>query len=137
MDIDNKLKENIKEEISFLPKEMHDVIDNFELGKILTEIGKNHKFSDDEIITLQTETVLVLIGLVNPELYAKNIENNIGTSEQEAKKIENETIKKIFEPIYEKVVEKIKQNTKYEKQNWKKSINFILSGGDYSYFIEK
>jgi hypothetical protein len=137
MDIDNQLKENIKGEMLLLPKETQEVINSFKFREIFTEISKAHKFSDEEAKKLETETILILLGLVDSKLYAQNIENNIGTSEQAAKDIEKEISERIFNPICEKVVEKVRQNIQYNKMDWKQTVNFIVSGGNYSIFIEQ
>lgn len=110
MDIDQKLKENIQKELSVLKKETRDVLESFKFKNIFIEIGKNNKLSDKEIKDLETETILTLIGLTNSEQLKQNIENNIGTSEIEAVKIEREVIEKILKPITLTVVEKIKNS---------------------------
>lgn len=137
MDIDKQLKENIMGEMLLLPKKTREVINAFEFQKIFVEIGKNHKLIEEEVKKLEIETILVLIGLVNPLLYSQNIENNIGMSEQESKEVEKEITSQIFQPIYEKIVEKIKNSPTYYNPKWKQSVNFIVSGGDYSVFVEE
>lgn len=110
MDINQKLNENIKEELSLLKKETREVLENFKFKDIFIEIGRNNKLSTSEIRDLETETILTLIGLTSSEQLKQNIENNIGTSEIEAAKIEREVVEKILKPITLSVVEKIKNS---------------------------
>jgi len=130
-----KLKKIAQEEIMKLPKEAQEAINSFEWGNAIEEIGKKLLLSEEEINDLQTETLLVLVGLENGNDYSQNIEDNIGTSKEEAKKIAEDVFQKIFTPINDLIVDNIKKSDKSKNPNWKKSIDFILSGGDYSVFI--
>ena len=131
-----ELQQITKEQIAKLPKESQDAINSFDWGNIVAEIGKKYLLDEDEITDLQTETLLVLIGLEYGEFYAQNIENEVGTSKNEADKIAEEAYQKIFLPISDILVEKIKRNEKVKNPNLEQSIDFILSGGDYSAFLE-
>ena len=111
MDIDKQLKENIKYEILNLPEELIRAIENFKFRDIFNDIGKKYKFSEDEIKIIEVETILVLIGLVDPTLYSQNIENNVVTNEQIANEIYEEVKEKIFIPIYKNA--SIKSEKKY------------------------
>ena len=48
-----------------------------------------------------------------------------------------ELVEKIFTPIANILTENIKNNIKNKNPNWQQSVNFILSGGDYTAFIER
>jgi hypothetical protein len=130
-----KLKQKIKEEVGKLPKENQEAINAFGWENIAEEIGKKYLLNESEINDFQVETLLVLIGLEDPDLYANNIENNIGVSKSEAEKIADETFQKIFTPINDILVENIKKSIKDKKPNAEQTVNFILSGGDYSAFM--
>lgn len=132
-----KLKQIIKEEITKLPKELQEVINVFDWVKISEEIGKEFLLSENEINNFQAETLVILVGLEDPSFYSSNIENNIGTSKNEAEKIAEEVNQKIFIPISETIKKSIKEKLSNKKSNWKQSLDFILSGGDYSVFLEK
>ena len=69
-------------------------------------------------------------------MYLINIENEVGTSQDEAKRIAEEISNKIFTPINDILVEKIKENGKVQNADAEQNLNFILSGGDYSAFLE-
>jgi len=132
-----KLKQIIKDELVKLPKESQEVIDTFDWVKISEEIGKLNLLDETEINDLQIEVSLALVGLEEQDSLALNIENNVGTSKNEAVKISNEVNQKIFNPILEKMEEITKNKTITYNPNWKQTINFIVSGGDYSVFIEE
>ncbi|MEI8174506.1 MAG: hypothetical protein WCG28_00985 [bacterium] len=131
----DKLKQIAQEEIMKLPKEAQEAINSLDWGNIMEEIGKKYLFDENEINDLQTETLLVLVGLENGDDYAQNIENNVGTSKGEAEKIVEDAFQKVFTPINDLLVENIKKSDKSKNPNWKQSLEFILSGGDYSAFI--
>lgn len=124
-----KLKQTIKEEIAKLPKEAQNVISTFGWENISEEVGKKYLLNESEINDLQVETLLILVGLVSVDEYASNIENNISTSKNEAEKISEEIIQKIFIPISESISKKIGENFKNKKLDWDQTVNFITSGG--------
>lgn len=135
--MNNKLKQKIEEETLKLPKEWQEVICSFDWEKPSKEIGKKYLLTESEINDLQIEIGLVLVGLEEQNSFALNVENNIGTSKNEAEKITEEVNQKIFKLLLKKRSALVKDNLTIEKHGWDKTINFIVSGGDYSVFIEK
>ena len=133
----DKLKETIKEELAKLPKENQEAINSLDWATITEEIGKKNLLSEDEINNLQLETFLVLVGLEDPQLYSSNIEDEVGTSKDEAEKIAIEIIDKVFTPINDILVENIKKSGKINNSNPEQTLDFILSGGDYSAFVSQ
>jgi hypothetical protein len=131
-----KSKKLIQEEMLNLPKEAQDAINASNWEKLSEEIGKKYLINEDEIYTFQLETACFLLGLVDEDLYQKNIEDGIGTSKAEAEKISDEVFKKIFIPINDLLVRNIKTSDKVKNANAEQNLNFILSGGDYSAFLD-
>ena len=130
-----KSKNLIKEGILSLPKEAQEAINSLDWEKISEEIGKKYLLNEDEIITFQLETASFLLGLVDEDSYASNIEDSVGTSKNEAEKIAEEANQKIFTPIYNILEENIKKNLPNKKSTPEQNLNFILSGGDYLVFM--
>jgi hypothetical protein len=131
----DKLKNIIKEEMAKLPKENQEMIGILDWAKMTEEIGKKFLLNENEINDLQVETFLILIGLEDPDSYANNIENEVGTSKDEAEKMSAEITQKIFIPINEALIENIKKSGKAKNGKPEQNLNFILSGGDYSAFV--
>ena len=131
------LKLKIEEEILKLPLNQQEVIRSSDWVKISAEIGTKHLLADDEINDLQTEVGLALVGLEEFDSLAQNIENNVVTSKDDSEKIAAEINQQLFSPMTEKLDELIKGKTKTYSQGWKQSINFIVSGGNYSVFTEE
>lgn len=131
-----KLKQTTKEELIKLPKEAQDAVNSMDWATLVEEIGKKYLLDESEINALQVETLLVLIGVQTLESFPENIENEIKTSKDESLKISNEAFKKIFEPIVEKLKENIKKNLNEKNITWDQSVDFIISGGDYTSFIK-
>ena len=131
-----KLQKIVKEEISKLPKENQQAINAFDWVKITEEIGKKYLLDESEINDFQVETLLILIGLEDPDSYARNIENEIGTSREKASEISEEVFQKIFIPINDLLVENIKKSEKIKDPKWDQNLDFILSGGNYGAFVE-
>lgn len=131
-----KLKQKMTEEITKLPKDNQDAINSVEWVEITNSIGKKFLLDNDEIENLQLETGLILIGMSDLNTYTSNIEN-ILVSSIDTKKILSEIIEKIMTPIANKIELSIKNKIKTVEPRWDQRIDFILSGGDYSFFVEK
>lgn len=131
-----KLKEVIKREIEKLPKDTQEVVNIVDWVGIIEQIGKKYLLSESEINDFQVQTFLVLIGLRDVELYEINIENDVGTTKDKAQKMADEVYKQIFEPIGNIIEENIKKNLKNKNIRPEDNINFILSGGNYSVFVD-
>ena len=132
-----KLQQTIKEEIARLPQEGQDAINALDWVKIAEEIGKKYLLEEDEIEDFQLETLLILIGVEESEFYAINIENHVETTKDDSIKMANEAFEKIFAPIGKALEENIKKNLKNKNLNAEQNLNFILSGGNYSAFMEQ
>ena len=132
-----KSKNLIKEGILSLPKEAQEAINSLDWEKISEEIGKTYLLDEGEIETLQLETASFLLGLVDEDAYPRNIEDEVGTSKDEANKIAKEVFQKIFTPINDTLIENIKKSGKDKNPNAEQNLNFILSGGNYSTFMEE
>jgi hypothetical protein len=133
----DKLKQIIKEEVMKLPKENQDAISALDWVKILEEIGEKYMLDENQINNLQVETFLALIGLTNPQFYAINIENQVETTKNNATELAKEITQKIFIPINNILIENIKKSGRDKSANFEQTLNFILSGGDYSSFMGK
>lgn len=131
-----KLKQKIKEEMMSLPKESQEAINSVDWGTISEAIAKKHSFSDSEVNDFQVITGLVLVSILSGENYAKTIENEIGMSKELSEVIANEAIEKIFTPIAEKIEKAVKMKEMGRNHDWDKNLDFIISGGDYSVFVE-
>ncbi len=132
----DELKKIIKDEIGVLPKETQDAIASVDWVKISEEIGKKYLLNDDEINDLQVEMLVVLVGLEDPELFVGNIENEVGTTRNEAENIARELNEKIFAQIKKVLIENIKNGMKDKRVDWRQSLDFILSGGNYAAFMD-
>jgi hypothetical protein len=135
--MNTKLQNIIQEELTILPKEMRELINNFDWDKKIEEICKKYNFTEDKIFPLQIETSLVILGIVDPVFYYENIKNNVVLTDNESKEVEDEVNKKIFIPMYDILTENIKKSLKDKVINWQQNLNFILSGGDFTVFIRR
>jgi hypothetical protein len=128
------LQQKMNEKISTLPKYNQVAINSIDWGDLSWKIGKRNLLTEDEINDLQIETGLVLLGSINFETYALNIEN-IGMSKEKSLKITKEMFDEIFKPVAEKMEAMVKDKIKSQSPKWNQRVNFIISGGDYSNFV--
>jgi cobalamin biosynthesis protein CbiD len=132
-----KLKQIIKEEVGKLSKEAQEAINAFDWAGIVEKIGAKYLLNESEINDLQVETLLVMLSMTSMEFYEINIENHVGTTRDEAAQIVREVVSEIFNPILNTIQENIKKNLKNRNVTAVQNMNFILSGGDYSVFLEE
>ena len=133
----DKLKQIMEEGSKNLPQEVVGVINSFEWEKISEEIGKKYLLDDNEIDTLKTEIVSAMIGIKSQDALVLDIEDNVGTTKNDAIQMTEEINEKIFNPMTEKLESSIKNGLRTRNQKWNQTINFIISGGDYLVFLEK
>lgn len=132
-----KLKQTIKEEIGDLPQEAQNAIATVDWVKITEEIALKFSLDEDELESLQLETLLALAGITDLEFYAINIENHVETTKEKAKNIAREAFSRIFTPIKNVAEAEIKKNLDTKNTDWEQNLNFVLSGGDYASFMAK
>ena len=133
--ITENLQKIMREEIAKLPKENQEAINSINWGDIVEEIGVKFLLTDEEIDTLQQNSGLVLLGIERLDLIGSGVEN-MGETNENAKKITAEIFEKVFEPIANKIESFVKNKIKNTTPKWDQSVNFIISGGDYSNFVD-
>ena len=131
-----KLKQIIKEEVEKLPKENQDVVTSLNWEKITEEVGQKYLLNESEVNDLLVETLIILIGLDELEAYTRNIETNVGTTKADSELIAKEVGEKVFGPMNDSYIENIKKSEKVTSAKPEQNLNFILSGGDYTAFVE-
>ncbi|MDQ3075746.1 MAG: hypothetical protein M3Q34_01310 [bacterium] len=134
--MDEKLKEVIQEYVVKLPKEVQDVLNSFPWADIAIEIGDKIGLVDETLVDLQTETALVLLGLCSSNEYVRNVEDKVGTTKNEAEQVAKEAKERIFNPVAIRIKEAVKNGLENKNITWDQNIKFILSGGNYFFFID-
>ncbi len=129
-------KETIEKQISKLPTLAQNVIAGFDWVKITEETGKKFSLSESDVDKLLAEVLIVLVGVDYPDMLEINIEKNLKTETGVAQKISEELFERIFIPIGTAIEENVKKNMHGKEMTWKQSVDFILSGGDYSILLE-
>jgi hypothetical protein len=131
-----KLIQKSKEELAKMPKDLQDAVASLGWEKISDELGQKYFLNESDTNNMQAEILLVMIGLANADDIVINIENRVGTSEEKAKSLGKEIFEKIFDPLANELTKKIKEHIKEKTPDWKQNLSFILSGGDYSVFLQ-
>jgi hypothetical protein len=132
-----KLKQTAKDEIAKLPAGTQEAINSLDWGEITGKIGQKYFLDENGINKLQTEVLLVLVEMEFLDDLKANIENSLETTQNEAEKIGDELAEQVFKPIADKIMSSIKDNVRINNVSWDKTVDFIVSGGDYSVFVEK
>ncbi len=133
--MNKQIIENIKKEIKEMPEYKSGAINSIDWMDASQEIGKKFLLNLDETEILQTETGLVLVGASDLEQYITNVED-IGISKNETMNLVKEIFDKIFEPIAKITEENLKKSLNNMNIKWDQRMRFVLSGGDYSFFMK-
>ena len=103
--MDTNTQNLIKEKMDSLPPEFKKALASIEWGKIVQEIGKKNNIHVDKIGDLQTETMMLLMGVTHPGDYQAEVEKALGLPEGGGVGILNDINEKILLPIRKKVME--------------------------------
>jgi hypothetical protein len=131
------LQQKIQEELIKLPIEKQRAINSVDWEGLTQKIGSKFLLTDEEIEKLQVETIITSLGFVDFNVFELNIENNVGTSKDLAHNISIKIFEKVFTPIANEIESLIKNNLGSKNIKWDQRVDFIVSGGDYSFFMEK
>lgn len=100
---DKEIEKNIIEILKALPPVISDSIASAELDKLIEAIGDETGLRVDQMGELYTQTVLVLLGLSKSDNFPKEIEKNLGISQDRAKEIADMVGERVFKTILEEI----------------------------------
>lgn len=132
-----KIKKIIDEEIEKMPKETQALLATVNWAEITEKIAFENELLEEETDMLLAEVLIVITGKDDAWRLPRNIENALQISADTIEKIAREIYKQIIFPLGKQAQKNIKEKIQKEKIDWKKNVEFILSGGDYSVFIRK
>lgn len=120
----------IEERVAMLPPYIRAALDNINWGPEILNIGKKHGLHVDDMGTLQTETVLVLVGLVHPNDYPANLKQELHVPQEKIDGIVKDVNEKILKTIRQSLIDFIEHEDAQEKgteqetaQGWAKESN--------------
>lgn len=134
--MEKQIKLTIKEELEKLPTERQTIINSFDWIEISKKIGGKYLFTENEIGKLQIEVLLILVEMEYLNDLKINIENSLATTKNQAEGVAKEIEEQIFKPIAQKLEASTIAQMVFSTPKWNQTINFIISGGDYSVFWE-
>ncbi len=138
-----QLQQKIAEYYVKLPKEAQTVFANMKWMEDLKRISAKYNLNEEQIATLATETTLVLLGIIHLNEYEKIIVSEFKISKESTDKIIAEIYISILKAVQPHLIKAFDTNAKFlaeekiKNAKWDDNIKFILSGGNYSYFMEK
>lgn len=91
--------EIIKDHFASLPEPVKKAIGSFDWAREIFDIGRSHSLHVDQIGNLQTEVMLVVLGLATPKDFYDQMVGSIGIPEDLAQKIVEEANTKVFNRI--------------------------------------
>jgi len=111
------LKIKIDKARDVLPEESRRAIDAIDWKTVILAMRAEKGYSYTQLEDLETETELLLCGLINPEDYPKELEKRMGIPKPQVDVLVNEMNEKIFKKIREELVKNIERKKVPEKSS--------------------
>lgn len=102
--MNEKLRQTFEEQLTYLPAINQQALRSFDWATELVGIGKQYGLHVDQLDDLQIETMLVLVGITNPDDYPNELITRLAISPSEADKIIEQVNDRIFTPIHDYIV---------------------------------
>lgn len=96
-----------------LPKETQDAINAVDWKTVVLEMRKTKGYSFEQLGDLETETELLLCGLVNPENYSKELETRMHLTKDEV----NELVQNMNDRVFAKIKENLVKGLEEKKES--------------------
>jgi hypothetical protein len=93
-----------------LPEETKSAIDAVDWKATITGLRAKKGYTFEQLGDLETETELLLCGLLSPEDYPKELEKRMNISKDDANKLVDELNDLIFKKIREEIIKNIERN---------------------------
>ncbi len=114
--MDPEIEKIIKNQIENSSPEIRKLISDPSINEKILSIGKRNKLNIEQLGVFQTETMLVMLGLVHPDEYATELQERLNTNEFMVNNIIKEMNQEILAPILDKLKE-LYQKTDKESKN--------------------
>lgn len=105
------LQIKIDEAKAQLPEDIKNAINAVDYKAVILEMRKTKGYSFEQLGDLETETELLLCGLIGPENYPKELEARMRLSKSEVNELIREMNDRVFAKIKENLVKKIEGKT--------------------------
>ena len=103
--MDPEIEKLIKEQMEKLTPELRELFTDPSVGEKLINIGNRNSLNVEQLGILQTETYLVMLGLVHPDDYVHELKNSLKIDNLKTSIIASDVNKEIFFAIREKLKE--------------------------------
>lgn len=111
------IQQTIKDRYNELPADIQAAIKSADLADKFNKISEKHGLHVDQSGSLQTETLLVMLGLEPTEDYIGNIKRELDISQNEAQSISEDINQEIFNSIRTSLREMQNEETATELEN--------------------
>lgn len=93
---EENIEQVIKDHLATLPEPVKKAIASFDWAREVFDIGRKHGMHVDRIADLQTEVMLVVIGLISPRDFQNELDTRIERDTEKALQIAEEVNEKVF-----------------------------------------
>ena len=113
---DDTFEKMIHERMQKLPDVTREALVEFDWKNEVLSIGRKFDMNLDQLNSLETETTLVLVGLLAPRRYPNELKKRLGTNTQATQEIIKQINASVFKKIRNRVIELSKKQPKKDTQ---------------------
>jgi len=95
------LHEVLKDQIHKIPPQVKHYLQSPAYPEVMRDVIKEHQIHLDAAQKVETETTMLLIGLVAPSNYEQKLIENVGLGKEQAREIAKSMNEKVFKPLVE------------------------------------
>lgn len=95
----------IEDQMATLPPEIKTILADFDWATKANELGAKYQLHIDQIGALQTEILMVLIGIVPPDEFENEIKTHLNLPQEKIPQIVNDANEMIFKPVRQALVD--------------------------------
>jgi hypothetical protein len=103
--MDEETQKTIEEQMAALPQEIKTILANFDWASRSNELGQKHGIHVDQLGQLQTEILMVLIGIIPPDEFENELKTVLGLPAEKVTAIVNDANEMIFKPVRQSLVD--------------------------------
>ncbi len=103
--MDEETQKIIEDQMATLPPEIKTVLAEFDWATKSNELGAKHQLHIDQLGTLQTEILLVLIGIVPPDSFESELKESLKLPDEKIAEIVKDANEMIFKPVRQSLVD--------------------------------
>ncbi|MFA6353972.1 MAG: hypothetical protein WCW93_03515 [Candidatus Paceibacterota bacterium] len=119
--MDPETEKIIKEQMEKLPDEIKKIFTDPELGNKIINIGRKNGLNIEQLGIFQTETYLVMLGLVHPDEYQTELKDRLKINNEKANTITKDVNEQMLSKIFDQLKKIYEEDEDLKDENMEKT----------------